>query len=530
MKAFGILTLCSLGVLMSCSSPSDSASSEIGNPKVAVVVKEPNGELSKKVMVLWTDTASWHSNLLDAKAPETDTIFHEKEGMLDFSYVAKNDSLGEGILELVSDSGYLKVDSWGSGDTLVLEPWQEVSLLEFSEEKVWLESSGLSFQAVLGNEGIVKLPRDIVLNEARFFGGVDSDYNFWKGVSDSSSSKIKECKLYTGKPVSFIDTLNVMHDDISISALQILNGRTNALKSYDVDSLNVWSSTTDKKVDLSNGRFQTSVNIKESGLIALDISGEVPVCFELDFTPVENSKKVQWVLVYPSLNFDSSNLIEKEKVIQEAEMWQSSLAYLTKQATGKAYTFSNVEKDGGLDVLVMESSLSVDDFDTEQWSWDEIFDRLEVEVSDYENTRFVIYKMGEVSSLGQVANLNRGRLVAIKNPLVGLYPSELGSWDTLFSSFQSRVNYLDETEASGFGQYLGHHSGGAMSLLLASMAKYDASKADTTRINFQTGHYGYIRNLFTTSSNGEYLDPDDLFMEPTQIQDLIDSGWITSAK
>lgn len=367
MQGYKLLVLSSLLTLMACSGPSDSASSEIGNPSVAITVREPDGSVSTQAMALWTDSASWHANLMDAKAPQTDTVLMDDESGFDFEVIAQHDSSGTGILEVVSELGYLKVQSWKAGDTLELEAWQEVALSELSTQKVWLEESGLSFQATIDNEKMVKVPQGLILNEARFFGGEDSDYSFWKGVSDTSSAKIKECKIFTGTSVSFMDTLNVSNGEISITTLQILSGRTEALSSFDVDSLNIWTPSGEKRVALNDGRFQTSVNVNNSGLIAFDIPGQVPVCIELDYQPVQNSQKVQWVLVYPNLNFDSSDLIIKERVEKEAEMWQAGLAYLTQQAVGNAYSFTNVEKNGVLDVHVMESELGVEDFDSEQW-------------------------------------------------------------------------------------------------------------------------------------------------------------------
>jgi hypothetical protein len=159
MKKFEFFALSVFFTLMSCSGPADSASSEIGNPSVAITVREPDGTFSRQSMALWTDRASWHSNLENAKAPETDTVFSDGSSLLDFETIAKNDSLGSGILEVISELGYLKVESWKSGDTINLKAWQEVSLSELSVKKVWLEGSGLSFQAKVGVDGVVKIPK-----------------------------------------------------------------------------------------------------------------------------------------------------------------------------------------------------------------------------------------------------------------------------------------------------------------------------------------------------------------------------------
>lgn len=529
MKKFEILALLTFFALISCSSPSDSASSEIGNPSVAITVREPDGTLSTKSMAIWTDSSTWHSNLANSKAPLTDTVFSEGSTVLDFENIVKNDSVAPGILEVISDLGYLKVKNWKAGDTIDLEAWQEVNLSGLSEKKVWLEGSGLSFQAKVGVDEVVKIPQGLLLNDARFFAGENTEYSFWKGVVDSSETQIKECKFYTGKTVSFMDTMSLVNDDVAISALQIISGLTLAIKSSFADSMVVWSPNSEKKVALNQGRFQTSMDLSESGLIVFDIRGEVPVCIELNYKPVQNVKKVQWVLVYPNLNFDSSELLINEKVEQEAKLWQSSLAYLTKQANGESYTFTNVEKDGSLDVLVMKSDLSVNDFESEKWDWTEIFNRLEVEVADFENTKFVIYKMSSTSKVGQESRYYIGQFTIIENPIAYVYPLRNNSWDRLFSSNESKINFENEAEMSNFGQFVANQTGGTMSLLLASMAKYDGSKTDTTQTNFQTGGYGSIRNLFTTESNGEYLDPSVLYMEPTQVQDLIDSGWISNA-
>jgi hypothetical protein len=530
MKKFEIFALSTFFALMSCSSPSDSASSEIGNPSVAVTVREPDGTLSTKSMAIWTDSSTWHSNLENSKAPMTDTVFSKGSAILDFERIVKNDSVAPGILEVISDMGYLKVKTWKSGDTIDLEAWQEVKFSELSDKKVWLEGSGLSFQAKVGVDEFVKIPQGLLLNDARFFAGENTEYSFWKGVVDSSEAQIKECKFYTGKTVSFMDTMSLINDDVAISALQIISGRTLAIKSFSADSMVVWSPNSEKKVALNQGRFQTSVDLSESELIVFDIPGEIPVCIELNYKPVQNVKKVQWVLVYPNLNLDSSELLISERVEQEAKLWQSSLAYLTKQASGESYTFTNVEKAGSLDVLVMESDLSVNDFDSAKWDWTEIFNRLEVQVADFKNTKFVIYKMSSINKIGQESQYYTGQFTIVENSLLNIYPFKNNSWDRLFSSNESKINYENEAEMSDFGQFVAYQSGGAMSLLLASMAKYDGAKTDTTQTNFQTGGYGGIRSLFTTESNGEYLDPSLLYMESSQVQDLIDSGWISNAE
>jgi hypothetical protein len=314
--------------------------------------------------------------------------------------------------------------------------------------------------------------------------------------------------------------LNKKQGDLSLSSLQILTGKTLALKSFDVDSLSVWTVGTQKNIALNQGRFQTSIDIDQSGLIALDIPGEVPVCINLKYKPIENEKRIQWVIVYPKLNIEGSELIVKEQLAQEAKLWQSSLAYLSEEAIGHGVTFTNVEKEGALDVFVMESDSSVEAFSKPTWDWVEVYTKLEEEMPDFSNTRFVVYKMSwENDESEEKSFLRFGNMVSIENPLLGIYPKNGESWDTLFSSEKEVFN-------NALGSEVSYRSGGAMSLLLASMAKYDSKKTDTTKVNFQTGNYGLIQGLFTTEVAGDYLEFEKLFIEPSQINDLLDSGWI----